>query len=91
MTEELLRLLELGWSGCCWVGEGGGLEECLQGLRRVPADELMVFLQDTLDVLLEIMMNNSENEDSDNKTFEALVSKIKGTNIRGKSLLYLDG
>lgn len=36
----------------------------------------MVFLQDTLDVLLEILMNNSTDDDSDNKVFEALVSSL---------------
>lgn len=34
----------------------------------------MVFLQDTLDVLLEILMNSSTDDDSDNKVFEALAS-----------------
>ncbi|XP_045138104.1 dedicator of cytokinesis protein 1-like [Portunus trituberculatus] len=70
---DLLRLLEWGWHG----SQGGAeLEACLQGLVRVPADELMVFLQDTLDVLLEILMNNSTGDYSDNKVFEALVYVI---------------
>ncbi|XP_063852697.1 dedicator of cytokinesis protein 1-like isoform X3 [Scylla paramamosain] len=70
---DLLRLLEWGWHGS---QSSGDLESCLQGLVRVPADELMVFLQDTLDVLLEILMNNSTGDYSDNKVFEALVYVI---------------
>ncbi|XP_071513992.1 dedicator of cytokinesis protein 2 isoform X2 [Panulirus ornatus] len=70
---ELLRLLEWGWSGS---PDRTTLESCLQGLRRVPSEELMVFLQDTLDVLLEILMNNSTDDDSDNKVFEALIYVI---------------
>ncbi|XP_069941837.1 dedicator of cytokinesis protein 1 isoform X2 [Cherax quadricarinatus] len=70
---ELLRLLEWGWSGS---QNRETLESCLQGLRRVPSEELMVFLQDTLDVLLEILMNNSTDDDSDNKVFEALIYVI---------------
>ncbi|XP_045614067.1 dedicator of cytokinesis protein 1 isoform X2 [Procambarus clarkii] len=70
---ELLRLLEWGWSGS---QNRDTLESCLQGLRHVPPEELMVFLQDTLDVLLEILMNNSTDDDSDNKVFEALIYVI---------------
>ncbi|XP_063609034.1 dedicator of cytokinesis protein 1-like isoform X2 [Penaeus indicus] len=70
---ELLALLEWGWSGST---DTTTLRHCLEGLRRVPSEELMVFLQDTLDVLLEILMNSSTDDDSDNKVFEALVYVI---------------
>ncbi|XP_066966939.1 dedicator of cytokinesis protein 1 isoform X9 [Macrobrachium rosenbergii] len=70
---ELLGLLEWGWSGST---DTRILQQRLEGLRRVPSEELMVFLQDTLDVLLEILMNNSTSDDSDNRVFEALVYVI---------------
>ncbi|KAG7160013.1 Dedicator of cytokinesis protein 2-like [Homarus americanus] len=70
---ELLRLLEWGWSGS---QDKQTLLSCLQGLRRVPPEELMVFLQDTLDVLLEILMNNTTDDESDNYVFEALIYVI---------------
>lgn len=71
LSAELLALLEWGWSGST---DTETLRHCLEGLRRVPSEELMVFLQDTLDVLLEILMNSSTDDDSDNKVFEALAS-----------------
>ncbi|XP_068248219.1 dedicator of cytokinesis protein 2 isoform X7 [Palaemon carinicauda] len=70
---ELLGLLEWGWSGS---KDTEILQQRLEGLRHVPSEELMVFLQDTLDVLLEILMINSTSDDSDNRVFEALVYVI---------------
>ncbi|XP_050707802.1 dedicator of cytokinesis protein 1-like isoform X3 [Eriocheir sinensis] len=75
---ELLQLLE--WrrmeSSSGSRQNNAKLEACLQGLVRVPNDELMVFLQDTLDVLLDILMSNSSGDYSDNRVFEALVYVI---------------
>ncbi|KAK7079345.1 Dedicator of cytokinesis protein 2 [Halocaridina rubra] len=63
-NEKLLGLLEWGWSGS---KDSSALRTHLDRLRNVNSDELMVFLQDTLDVLFEILMNNSTDEDSDNQ------------------------
>ncbi|XP_076042771.1 dedicator of cytokinesis protein 1-like isoform X4 [Oratosquilla oratoria] len=70
---ELQGLLEWGWSGST---DTEALHIKLEGLRGVSSKELVIFLQDTLDVLLEILMNNSTDDESDNKVFEALVYVI---------------
>ncbi|CAL4142292.1 unnamed protein product, partial [Meganyctiphanes norvegica] len=49
---------------------------CLGRQRENPPRQLITSLYDTLDVLLEILMNNTEDDDGDNRIFEALVNVI---------------
>lgn len=50
------------------------LRRHLTDLRHVPPEEVIIFLQDTLDVLFEILMNVAKDTEGNNLVFEALVS-----------------
>ena len=49
------------------------LVSCLRQLRHVPREELVTFLQDTLDVLLMLLVKAPQKDQLDNHVFEALV------------------
>lgn len=50
------------------------LKLCLSQLRVVPREELVIFLQDTLDVLLHLLIKAPDKNRLDEAVFEALVS-----------------
>uniref|UniRef100_A0A6A7FSL4 Dedicator of cytokinesis protein 1 isoform X2 n=2 Tax=Hirondellea gigas TaxID=1518452 RepID=A0A6A7FSL4_9CRUS len=52
------------------------LVECLSQLRVVPREELVTFLQDTLDVLLHLLIKAPDTNNLDNAVFEALVDVV---------------
>ena len=64
-----------------WSEKGGAdknsLKENLDGLKNVPNEEKIIFLQDTLDVLFEILMKDSQDNESDSLVFDSLVSAQK--------------
>ena len=53
---------------------GAELKKCLSNLRHVDRDELITFLQDTLDVLLLLLIKAPDKNNLDNAVFEAFVS-----------------
>uniref|UniRef100_A0A8C4X026 Dedicator of cytokinesis 1 n=1 Tax=Eptatretus burgeri TaxID=7764 RepID=A0A8C4X026_EPTBU len=63
---QLLGLLK-------WRSNPSMLRENLKQLMKVNGEEVVKFLQDTLDALFNIMMENSESELYDNLVFDALV------------------
>lgn len=46
----------------------------LKNLTKVDGEEIVKFLQDTLDALFSILMQNSDSDIYDNSVFDALVS-----------------
>ncbi|XP_071039760.1 dedicator of cytokinesis protein 1 isoform X2 [Parasteatoda tepidariorum] len=63
---DLLGLLK-------WWSNPENLESNLVSLMKVDGEEVVKFLQDTLDALFNILMQNSDSELYDNLVFEALI------------------
>ncbi|XP_013378716.1 LOW QUALITY PROTEIN: dedicator of cytokinesis protein 1-like [Lingula anatina] len=56
-----------------WRDNPEGLKEHLQTLMKVDGEEVVKFLQDTLDALFNILMQNSDSDLYDQMVFDALV------------------
>lgn len=59
-----------------WRANPAALPMHLKNLMKVDGEEIVKFLQDTLDALFAIMMGNSESEQYDIPVFNALVSGL---------------
>ncbi|XP_014661425.1 PREDICTED: dedicator of cytokinesis protein 1-like [Priapulus caudatus] len=66
---DLLGLLK-------WRANPDNLKNNLQSLTNVDGEEIVKFLQDTLDALFNILMHNSDSDIYDNLVFDALVFVI---------------
>ena len=59
-----------------WRANPAALPYQLRNMMKVDGEEIVKFLQDTLDALFSILMQNSESGQYDNMVFDALVSLL---------------
>uniref|UniRef100_A0A672NBM2 Dedicator of cytokinesis 2 n=1 Tax=Sinocyclocheilus grahami TaxID=75366 RepID=A0A672NBM2_SINGR len=77
-TLSLSLCLSVGLLGLLkWRTRPEMLKQNLQELKLIDGEEVVKFLQDTLDALFNIMMEHSQTDDYDILVFDALVSNIQ--------------